>query len=237
MSGDGAFASKEKSKRDPFAELLRIEDNRRLMRFLGSGAVLGAAFLAYALTVEPVISPLLTFVPSDDDFGPDTTWVIPPPDIHRHGKTKPPKVDKTKQMKGERLASTPKSKHPSEETGTLGINILTSRRNQDNLTAYEMLLGTLIKQVDMEKIEQTGRISRTNPSRLSGRKGIQSTEYSDYYEKGTSDEPGGTGVVMPEGSERIATRPMAFAPIAPPASDIDFLSDKQGLRSTASWFR
>jgi hypothetical protein len=93
MSGSKLLAFPENDPPATLEEKLRVENDRRLFGCVGSGAVLAAPWVAWALTVQIILPPIDADPREGGDPGRgsvDTLWVKPPADYH--AKLHPPRL-------------------------------------------------------------------------------------------------------------------------------------------------
>jgi TonB family protein len=179
-----------KSKPSSMEEKFEVESDQRLYSCLGSGSLLGLGLMSYMLTLQVYIPRKLKIDPPCIDCGwdlagPDFTVKIPT-DLKRH---KQPKLVKHRNLETVQQTSAPTAKHPAKVTGTMLQKLISSKSNRSDFSAYEVI-GQVMQSLDLDKLSQVASLSRTDPTRLSGRKGRQSEAFNPgYYEMGTGNNP------------------------------------------------
>lgn len=183
MSGDLDFAparrfswfAPRRVPPGPIEKKLALEDHTRIYRSLGAGQVAGAWFIAWAFTVQVMVPrELYPVVPDIPDPGdpPEVTFVIP------DGKTaRPPEKRLPNQSKGPLAAS----RKPSKEEGRIQVKVLETRQTEGWADKVYSTLKNIGRGVDQEKIEIATRLTRTEPTRLSGRPGVKREEFNQGY--------------------------------------------------------
>lgn len=183
MSGATAF-SRPVPKIGPIEERLRLEDNKRITRFIGTGQVAGAWFLAWALTVQ-VLIPADLYPPADPlppDFKepPKISFVLPP----KHGPEQKPIKRPPHENNGPKATS----RNPVKVGGQIKVAEIASKGSDMGKKAYEILRNAM-KAVDMAKVEGAERLTKTDPTFIGGRRGIKRDSYDGYGPgDGTSTE-------------------------------------------------
>lgn len=230
MSGSNRFARSARPRPGPVEEKLGLEDNRRIRRFLGAGNILAGAFIGWALTVKLVIPHDLyekRIVDPPDRRQPPEATVLPgfyeQIEKQRAAKRQPRPAN----------APEPASRRPSRENGNLQARPIESRRGEPALSAYA-ILDNVLKGADMDKIEKVATLTRTDKTRLAGRKG----RYTDRFDLGYADrgEGRGDGLVLDRsgGPGAIGVQPKGTGSIE--ATEIT-VSNEGRFRSSESILR
>ncbi|MEO7424985.1 MAG: AgmX/PglI C-terminal domain-containing protein [Fibrobacteria bacterium] len=209
MSGESVLAFFRKSKTDPFLERFAVENDRRLFGCMGSGSTFGAALVVYALSIQIFPNP-----------GREDGFSVPqpePPVWPKHGddiiRVKPP-VNYHGSIRDRRMAHTdahvppgpgradhqppkPKAVKPAvKDPGVLKVAVIPYLKKLASGNAYN-LLGNSARHTDLNKLEEFGSLTRTDPTRLGGRLGRQSNDFNQgYSEDGTADKTDG-GITLP----------------------------------------
>jgi TonB family protein len=206
MSGESVLAFFKKTKSDPYQERFEVENDRRLFGCMGSGSVFGTVLAVYALSIQIIIPP---FQGGHDPEKPEpplwprkppgdeTIRIRPPADYHgslrarRTVKVHPGPAEANPQ------APQPHTRKPAlKEPGVLGVNVIGSKGGLSALRAYD-LLPKAMRNVDLDKLDEVGTLTRTEGTRLTGRLGMQGNAYNEaYYTDGTGKGPG-DGIVLP----------------------------------------
>jgi TonB family protein len=208
MSGENVLAFLRKPESDPYRERFEIESDRRLFGCMGSGSVFGLSLAVYALSIQIIVDPIGGGdPPCIDCIGkPEPPiWPKTPPEIRLklptgyHGKLHGPDLAKRTSGPGKpgQEAPKPKTAKPAvKEPGTLVAKVIGSLRGTAGASAYD-LIPKAVRNVDLNKLEEFGSLTRTGETRIGGRRGIQSTEFNmAYFEDGTGDGSN-KGVTMP----------------------------------------
>jgi TonB family protein len=178
------------TKSSPFEEKFNVESDQCLYSCLGSGSLLGLGLMAYLLTLQVYIPRALKIDTECINCGcrfpgPDFTVKLPT-DLKRHNR---PKVVKHRNLETAHQASAPTTKHPAKVAGTMLQKLISSKSNRSDFSAYEVI-GQVMQRLDLDKLSQVASLSRTDPTRLSGRKARQSVEFNTgYYEAGVGNNP------------------------------------------------
>ena len=234
-------------KRRPVVErLLLAEDNRRLAGFLGFFLLPGAVCLHYAYTADIDAGRRVLVGHLSDICCVDVVRPVPGrprldnrPRIALQGEARPFNLG------GYRITAIPRSRRPSRAMGKLQVRLLASppsepsramkkidsRSRRGDYLAYDLL--SLAK--DFDKVEGVGLLTRTEPTRLSGRMGIRSAAVNpDYYAMGTGDG-WGDGVALPEDIlDEIALHLNYAPPVFRPLVSCSTASIMASMRSTPS---
>lgn len=162
----------------PVEKKLALEDHTRIYRCLGAGQVAGAWFIAWALTVQVLLPPDILKPDTggrEIDEPPEVTFVIPERKAARPPEKRPPN-----QSKGPLAAS----RKPSREEGRLQVKVIESRQVEGWADKVYATLKGIGRGVDQEKIEGAARLTRTDPTRLSGRPGVKREAFNQAYADG-----------------------------------------------------
>lgn len=233
MSGEKLYAFLNSLKRKivitnsehPF----EIESDRRLLGCLGSGSILGVIFVTLILNIQFVIPPTFTVDPPFVTGRPDPVFTGIMPD-NIHGKLHPPKLVKVHAPRLSPNAPKPVSKHPVAVSGTLAQHLISSKSTRTDVTAYDILSHAL-KNLDQNKLEHVGALTRTGATQISGRRGRYSESSVEGYIEGGNGH-NGTGLGIAGNLQSIAsTTRNNFKSTA--SADID-MNASQSVRSTAS---
>lgn len=201
MSGVTAIAF---SKPSPLELRLRIEDDKRLLHHLGVAYIAGAAFLAYALTSKIILPPPLVVKPRPNVDGGFTVKPFDP-----HAKTH---VLRTPHRNPDHSdAPPPVARHPSQENGTLHHSVLSAASDRSDYLASDLLPKNLMHELDQDKLELAAVLTRTDETRLAGRRGITRDTFNEAYN--AYGKEGGKGLIpeVPEGT----TGPIPTHPTEP----------------------
>lgn len=181
MSGVMDFVFPKPVPQGPIEKKLALEDNRRIVRSIGAGQVAGAWFVAWALTVQLALPPILTEDPPPPegfDDPPVLTFRVPDRGTARKPVTvRPP-------GRGPRAVS----RNPVKESGRIQTKVIESRQEEGWADRAFATLQNIGRGVDQEKIEGAGRLTRTDPTRIAGRAGIKRDEFNPGITDG--DEKG-----------------------------------------------
>jgi TonB family protein len=237
MSGSKVLLFPQPEATNPLAEKLRIEDDRRLFRCAGAGSLIGAAFAAWALSVDfPSFQGGCHLEP-----GGESTIVHPGPDFglkpiaDYHGKISEKRIARHHAKEGQKHPKAPiaKTAHPTQKPGWLGQNLVTSRNSRRDLGAYDLLHASL-KHVDMEKLTELPMLRRTSDSRIAGRRGKESHEFNfEYSEQGTGCGADCGSAAFPDLPSPERLKPRGPSAMGPRVSSIDYAS-AENTRSSAA---
>lgn len=177
MSGANAFA-RPVTKAGPIEERLSLEDNKRIYRFIGTGQVAAAWFIAWALTVKIVIpTDLCVFPPPPprNTEPPEVTFVIP----------EKPRSDRKPVKQRPHVNNGPAavSRNPVEKGGQIKVAEIASRTDDWAKAAYG-IINNALKGVDQVKIEGAERLTKTDPTFIAGRRGVKRESYDGPYSSG-----------------------------------------------------
>jgi TonB family protein len=206
MPGEAAIAFSY-SKPGPFEERLRVDDHKNLLHSLGVGYIVGAACLSYALTVKLSFR---VYQPPADPPGRGFT-VIPPKDYH--GKMAKAPLLPAHANPHHENAPPPLTRHPSKVAGVMRQNVINANSDRSDYLANE-LVKNFLHGLDQDKLEKTSVLSRTEETRLAGRKGIlRDTFNGDYNLYGKKD---GENLIpeVPAATDRIRSSPRGSPSLA-----------------------
>jgi TonB family protein len=202
MSGESVLAFFRKSKTDPFLERFAVESDRRLFGCMGSGSTFGAALVVYALSIQifpnpggeggfPVPHPEPPVWPKHRD---DIIRVKPP--VNYHGSIRDRRMAHADTHvppgRADHQPPKPKAQKPAvKDPGVLKVTVIPYLSRIISGNAYD-LLGNSARHTDLNKLEEFGSLTRTDPTRLGGRLGKQSNDFNQgYSEDGTADKTDG----------------------------------------------
>ena len=210
MSGESASSFFRKPKSDPFQARFEVESDRRLFGCMGSGSTLGVMLAVYALSIQIFPNPMDPWITPGNPQPPiwpnnpgrDKVIRVRPP-VDYHGSIRDRKLAHADEhghrgpgQEGHQPAMPKALKPPRKDPGALGLALITSKGSPDALIAYDMI-GESVHNVDLDKLENFGSLTRTDKTRLGGRMGRQGAEFNEaYYQDGTGDKDGG-GVALP----------------------------------------
>ena len=209
MSGEDGIAHSPRSAQ-PIEERLRVDGHRNLLRALATGEILGAAFLAYALTMDFPIPPM----PQPDPVV-ERPIIILPPTSYTGPLTKrvAPKV-RQPQMAGMK-APPPAVQNPGKEVGRLAVKVIGSLSPRADYLASE-LVDKFLSQVDQDKVDNTSLLTRGGTTRFAAtRMGVKRDEFNPRYDFSGDPDSDGNGLIgtisgdggrikaQPKGPERI----------------------------------
>ncbi len=213
---------------------LQVENDKRLAGYAGSGSLLGAAFMAYALTCHYVIPPILypDPPPGNNAHGNDTIIVKAPTNYHgliHHGNiVKHP----SHPAPGERQAAVARTPHLSEQSGTLRHNLIGSRSDRSDYTAMD-LIGKTLGHLDLDKLSEVGTLTRTGATRLSGRRGKTSEAFNESFIQGGKGNGNDFDIGGDPGGRPLAIRDLK---VKEPSTrrEIVEMQSQENLRSSAA---
>jgi TonB family protein len=236
MSGESVFSFSKKQKPSAMEERLGVESDRRLFGCMGTGSICGMALAAYALTIDvgayldkftpPEIARPTDPHPSRPD--PKVTVIIP----ENYHKKKPAYAKHTPKPgtpgSHARKPSTPK---PSEKPGSLALSVITAKRGDAALTAYN-LISKALRETDLDKLTEYQTLKRTGQTTIGGRRGKESHEFNvEYNEAGTGG--GGLGIEIPGLADNRIVNETRNSKLAATSVEIDKFENTT-TRSTAS---
>lgn len=203
MSGESVLSFSKKPKPSPMEERLGVESDRRLFGCMGMGSMMGMALAGYVLTID-IDSVLSKFeqpkiIVCNFPFveAPKVRVIIPEDRYHKPVKKRAIVKHKTKPGTPGSHARKPSTPKPSEKEGTLALSLLTSRRNDAGLTAYN-LLSKSMKEADLDKLTDYQTLKRTGQTVIAGRRGKESHEFNIEYNVDGTGGNGIPGVELPQ---------------------------------------
>lgn len=178
MSGATLLSSPKKIE-GPVEKRLALEDHRPIVRSIGVGQVVGAWFIAWALTVEFIIPE--QFFPEPP---PPPHVIDPDPPVISFDGVKRDRTGKpVKQKPHKNTGPKASSPNPSREEGRIQVKTVDARTGNPTKTGYE-LIREVVKGFDVDKLAEAAVLTKTDPTRLSGRPGIKREEFNQPYGKG-----------------------------------------------------
>jgi TonB family protein len=228
------YAPQMKGVKDPFVEKLEVESDKRLAKFLGVFAILGAGLVSYGLTTEVVI-PVALYNSSKEDT---SKVVMKLADVEKQEQKKkasktPPKVRKHQGGGGK-----PHGRgNPNAPITQAALKMISSRTSSSSLSSYDLMNQKFAKDLD-KVINNVAGLTKTGQTRLGGRRGKVDGAWNEGYAVGGSggvdDLLGGLwgGDAGPLGVKAKGGLGLK----APSASDID-MGQESGQRSTESILR
>jgi TonB family protein len=216
---------------------MEVESDKRLGKFLGVFAIVGAAFVGYAATME-VIVPVALYSTTKDDT---STVVMKLADVEK-------KTDEQKKKEKKNAPPKPRTKaggggkprgrgNPNAPVTQAALKLISSRSTSSSLTSYDLMNQKFAKDLD-KVINNVAGLTKTGQTRLGGRRGKVDGGWNDGYAVGGSggvdDLLGGLwgGDAGPLGVKAKGGLGLK----APSASDID-MGQESGQRSTESILR
>ncbi|MDB5106121.1 MAG: TonB family protein [Fibrobacteres bacterium] len=220
---------------DPIVAKMEVESDKRLGKFLGVFAIIGGAFVGYALTIEVMI-PVALYSTTKED----TTQVVmkladveKKKDEDKKKKNMPPKPRKKSGGGGK-----PRGRgNPNAPVTQAALKLITSRTTSSSLSSYDLMNQKFAKDLD-KVINNVSGLTKTGQTRLGGRRGKVDGGWNDGFAVGGSggvdDLLGGLwgGDAGPLGVKAKGGLGLK----APSASDID-MGQESGQRSTESILR
>jgi TonB family protein len=215
---------------------MEVESDKRLGKFLGVFAIVGGAFVGYALTIEVMI-PVALYATTKDD----TSQVVmkladvekKKDDDKKKLKNAPPKPRKKSGGGGK-----PRGRgNPNAPVTQAALKLITSRTTSSSLSSYDLMNQKFAKDLD-KVINNVSGLTKTGQTRLGGRRGKVDGGWNDGFAVGGSggvdDLLGGLwgGDAGPLGVKAKGGLGLK----APSASDID-MGQESGQRSTESILR
>lgn len=220
---------------DPMVEKLSVESDKRLGKFLGVFAIIGGAFIGYALTIEVMI-PVALYATTAEDT---STVVMKLAEVDKKAEEKkklknaPPKPRKKAGGGGK-----PRGRgNPNAPVTQAALKLITSRTTSSSLSSYDLMNQKFAKDLD-KVINNVSGLTKTGQTRLGGRRGKVDGGWNDGFAVGGSggvdDLLGGLwgGDAGPLGVKAKGGLGLK----APSASDID-MGQESGQRSTESILR
>lgn len=220
---------------DPMVEKLSVESDKRLGKFLGVFAIIGGAFVGYALTIEVMI-PVALYTTSKEDT---STVVMKLAEVDKKAEEKkklknaPPKPRKKAGGGGKARGRG----NPNAPVTQAALKLITSRTTSSSLSSYDLMNQKFAKDLD-KVINNVSGLTKTGQTRLGGRRGKVDGGWNDGFAVGGSggvdDLLGGLwgGDAGPLGVKAKGGLGLK----APSASDID-MGQESGQRSTESILR
>lgn len=220
---------------DSLVTKMEVESDKRLGKFLGVFAIIGGAFVGYALTIEVMI-PVALYATTKED----TSQVV----------MKLAEVDKKAEEKKKLKNAPPKPRkkaggggkprgrgNPNAPVTQAALKLITSRTTSSSLSSYDLMNQKFAKDLD-KVINNVSGLTKTGQTRLGGRRGKVDGGWNDGFAVGGSggvdDLLGGLwgGDAGPLGVKAKGGLGLK----APSASDID-MGQESGQRSTESILR
>jgi TonB family protein len=235
MSND-VFAPQmmKKGAKDPFVEKMEVESDKRLAKFLGIFAILGAGLVSYGLTTEIVI-PVALYNSSKEDT---TKVTMKLADVEKKEEKKKLKNAPPKPRKHQGGGGKPHGRGiPNAPITQAALKLITSKSTSSSLSSYDLMNQKFAKDLD-KVINNVAGLTKTGSTRLGGRRGKVDGAWNEGYAVGGSggvdDLLGGLwgGDAGPLGVKAKGGLGLK----APSASDID-MGQESGQRSTESILR
>ncbi len=208
MSGESVLAFFRKPKTDPFQARLEVESDRRLFGCMGSGSTFGVVLVVYALSIQIIPDPFTGGKPPviEPPVWPNHPHLIEVirvrPPVNYHGSIKERRLAKADAHAhpgpgAGRQSPKPKAAKPAlKDPGVLVAAVIASKGSLGSMNAYD-IIGKSVRNVDLDKLDGFGSLTRTDKTRLGGRLGKQSHAFNEVYDEG------GTGDTDP----RVITIP------------------------------
>jgi TonB family protein len=219
---------------DPILAKMEVESDRRLAKFLGVFAIIGAGVIGYALTVEVAI-PMALYSSTKDDT---SKVVMKLADVEKKEEEKKKKNAPPKPRKKSGGGGKPRGKgDPKAPITQAALKLITSRTSSSSLSSYDLLNQKFAKDLD-KVMNNVAGLTKTGQTRLGGRRGKTDGAWNEGYAVGGSggvdDLLGGLwgGDAGPLGVKAKGGLGLK----APSASDID-MGQESGQRSTESILR
>jgi TonB family protein len=223
--------------KDPILSKMEVESDKRLGKFLGVFAIIGGAFVGYALTIEVMI-PVALYATSKEDT---SQVVMKLADVEKTKKEEEKKKLKNMPPKPRKKAGgggKPRGKgNPNAPVTQAALKLITSRTTSSSLSSYDLMNQKFAKDLD-KVINNVSGLTKTGQTRLGGRRGKVDGGWNDGFAVGGSggvdDLLGGLwgGDAGPLGVKAKGGLGLK----APSASDID-MGQESGQRSTESILR
>lgn len=220
---------------DSLVTKMEVESDKRLGKFLGVFAIIGGAFVGYALTIEVMI-PVALYATTKEDT---SQVVMKLADVDKKAEEKkklknaPPKPRKKAGGGGK-----PRGRgNPNAPVTQAALKLITSRTTSSSLSSYDLMNQKFAKDLD-KVINNVSGLTKTGQTRLGGRRGKVDGGWNDGFAVGGSggvdDLLGGLwgGDAGPLGVKAKGGLGLK----APSASDID-MGQESGQRSTESILR
>jgi len=226
-----------KGAKDPFISKMEVESDKRLAKFLGVFAVVGGAFVGYALSVE-VLVPVALYATTKEDT---SQVVMKLADVEKTKKDEEKKKLKNAPPKPRKKSGGGGKPHgrgnPNAPVTQAALKLITSKSTSSSLSSYDLMKGKFAKDLD-KVINNVSGLTKTGQTRLGGRRGKVDGGWNEGYAVGGSggvdDLLGGLwgGDAGPLGVKAKGGLGLK----APSASDID-MGQESGQRSTESILR
>jgi TonB family protein len=220
--------------KDPIVSKMEVESDKRLAKFLGVFAIIGAGIIGYALTVEVAI-PMALYSATKDDT---SQVVMKLADVEKKEDQKKKKNAPPKPRKKSGGGGKPRGKGvPNAPVTQAALKLITSRSSSSSLSSYDLLNQKFAKDLDKVMNNVSG-LTKTGQTRLGARRGKVDGGWNEGYAVGGSggvdDLLGGLwgGDAGPLGVKAKGGLGLK----APSASDID-MGQESGQRSTESILR
>jgi TonB family protein len=219
---------------DPIISKMEVESDKRLAKFLGVFAIIGAGIIGYALTVEVAI-PMALYSSTKDDT---SQVVMKLADVEKKEEEKKKKNAPPKPRKKSGGGGKPRGRgDPKAPVTQAALKLITSRTSSSSLSSYDLLNQKFAKDLD-KVMNNVAGLTKTGQTRLGGRRGKTDGAWNEGYAVGGSggvdDLLGGLwgGDAGPLGVKAKGGLGLK----APTASDID-MGQESGQRSTESILR
>ncbi len=219
---------------DPILAKMEVESDKRLAKFLGVFAIIGAGVIGYALTVEVAI-PMALYSSTKDDT---SKVVMKLAEVEKKEEDKKKKNAPPKPRKKSGGGGKPRGKgDPKAPITQAALKLITSRTSSSSLSSYDLLNQKFAKDLD-KVMNNVAGLTKTGQTRLGGRRGKTDGAWNEGYAVGGSggvdDLLGGLwgGDAGPLGVKAKGGLGLK----APSASDID-MGQESGQRSTESILR
>jgi len=220
---------------DSLVTKMEVESDKRLGKFLGVFAIIGGAFVGYALTIEVMI-PVALYATTKED----TSQVVmklndvdKKADEKKKLKNAPPKPRKKAGGGGKARGRG----NPNAPVTQAALKLITSRTTSSSLSSYDLMNQKFAKDLD-KVINNVSGLTKTGQTRLGGRRGKVDGGWNDGFAVGGS---GGVddllGGLWGGDSGPLGVKAKGGLGLkAPSASDID-MGQESGQRSTESILR
>lgn len=220
--------------KDPIVAKMEVESDKRLAKFLGVFAIIGAGVIGYALTIEVAI-PMALYSASKAD---SATVVMKLDDVSKKEEEKKKKNAPPKPRKKSGGGGKPRGRgDPKAPITQAALKLITSKTSSSSLSSYDLLNQKFAKDLD-KVMNNVAGLTKTGQTRLGGRRGKVDGAWNEGYAVGGSggvdDLLGGLwgGDAGPLGVKAKGGLGLK----APSASDID-MGQESGQRSTESILR
>ncbi len=220
--------------KDPIVAKMEVESDKRLAKFLGVFAIIGAGVIGYALTIEVAI-PMALYSATKDDT---SQVVMKLDDVSKKEEEKKKKNAPPKPRKKSGGGGKPRGRgDPKAPITQAALKLITSKTSSSSLSSYDLLNQKFAKDLD-KVMNNVAGLTKTGQTRLGGRRGKVDGAWNEGYAVGGSggvdDLLGGLwgGDAGPLGVKAKGGLGLK----APSASDID-MGQESGQRSTESILR